>query len=413
MFPFFLCYIYLNLLDGVAKFRIMHFKDSLGLGLILFQIMCLSFSSAFVIHPPKALIFSSTVPKSKIISGFSPSAQRSIYPERPNNDKIFRNAIESSNDSNNHNNRSDNNNSFSEKKGKNKLQIMKRYIKLVRKSIVSSMATFALLFSSGPSFNNAKMNQMSNLPTANAISLKPFSRRSLDEKLASIPCYCITNQAGNLYLVSLPNGFDVGVIYTDYRDAEEALREMNQANEQAPDARITVLGMNTALKYIRMPPRTHGQQTLLYQLCPSLQQLKNTNTFHQLGWKGVLSSTTSWKNGFNRKMLKKTGIPVFYSPSIVIRKGFENIRPIFFSMEDLNYAWERTAVKNNAADDVETSPPDVRTFNLLKVFEWMLNEPQESAKFAFQADTGNQEYVQRILSLKNPYNERPMLTTSL
>ena len=384
------------------------YQKSLGVCLFLFQIACLSLSPAFVMQTPESFMINQRniqYPSTKRISlttitntnTKSSRAPPSIYSEKESESIDM--PMHESNDNQSNDSR-------------NKLQIMKRYIKLARKSLVSSMATLSLLFSSGPTFSNPRMNQLSKIPTANAISLKPFSRRTLEEKLAPIPCYCIINPSGNLYLTSLPNGFDVGVIYTDYRDAEEALREMNQANEQAPDANILIITMDKALQLVRQPPRRNGNQILLYQLCPSLQQLKNTNTFHQLGWKGLRSSTTSWKNGFNRKMLKKTGVPVYYSPSIVIRKGFENIRPIFFSMEDLNYAWERIAIKNNAGDDVETSPPDVRTFNLLKVFEWMLNEPQESAKFAFQADTGNQEYVTRILSLKNPYNKRPILNAT-
>lgn len=51
------------------------------------------------------------------------------------------------------------------------------------------------------------------------------------EKLASVPCFMVTNRAGNPYLVPLDSGYDVGVVFLDPQDAEEMMQNMIQVRE--------------------------------------------------------------------------------------------------------------------------------------------------------------------------------------
>jgi hypothetical protein len=48
------------------------------------------------------------------------------------------------------------------------------------------------------------------------------------EKLASVPCFVVTNRGGSPYLVALDTGYDVAVVFLDHQDAEEMAQEMMQ-----------------------------------------------------------------------------------------------------------------------------------------------------------------------------------------
>ena len=102
-----------------------------------------------------------------------------------------------------------------------------------------------------------------------------------------------------------------------------------------------------------------------------------------------------WRFGFNRQGVRNAGIPVFYCPDLRIAKGREMVQPIFFSLEDLYYAWDRsTAGKHGAA------PGDVKTLDFLRVIEWMLNEPDQTKLVGFHASTQAQDYVEAQLKVK-------------
>lgn len=106
-------------------------------------------------------------------------------------------------------------------------------------------------------------------PSAEAFSLKPFSRRTLKEKLASVPCFLVCNQQGSPYLVPLETGFDVGVVFLDPADAEEMMQSMVQ-NPQTADARILVMGLDKGLELVQSEPRRNGNHMLVFQFCPSV-----------------------------------------------------------------------------------------------------------------------------------------------
>ncbi|GAB5034779.1 chloroplast inner membrane import protein tic22 [Nannochloropsis oceanica] len=239
------------------------------------------------------------------------------------------------------------------------------------------------------------LQSMVHPPSAEAFSLKPFSRRSLKEKLASVPCFLVCNQQGSPYLVPLETGFDVGVVFLDPADAEEMLQSMVQ-NPQTADARILVMGLDKGLELVQSEPRRNGNHMLVFQFCPSVQQLKNANGFRKAGWKAILDQRPDkWRFGFNRQGVRNAGLPVFYCPDLRIAKGREMVKPIFFSMEDLYYAWDRsTAGKHGAA------PGDVKTLDLLRVVEWMLNEPEQTKLVGFHASTQAQDYVETQLRVK-------------
>src|SRR6056297_1959131 len=232
-------------------------------------------------------------------------------------------------------------------------------------------------------------------PSAEAFSLKPFSRRTLKEKLASVPCFLVCNQQGSPYLVPLETGFDVGVVFLDPADAEEMLQSMVQ-NPQTADARVLVMGLDKGLELVQSEPRRNGNHMLVFQFCPSVQQLKNANGFRKVGWKAVLDKRPDkWRFGFNRQGVRNAGLPVFYCPDLRIAKGREMVKPVFFSMEDLYYAWDRsTAGKHGAA------PGEVKTLDFLRVVEWMLNEPEQTRLVGFHASTQAQEYVEAQLRVK-------------
>jgi hypothetical protein len=167
-------------------------------------------------------------------------------------------------------------------------------------------------------------------------------------------------------------------------------------NPQTADARVLVMGLDKGLELVQGEPRRNGNHMLVFQFCPSVQQLKNANGFRKMGWKALLDKRADkWRFGFNRQGVRNAGIPVFYCPDLRIAKGREMVKPIFFSLEDLYYAWDRsTAGKHGQA------PGDVKTLDLLRVLEWMLNEPEQTRLVGFHASTQAQDYVEAELKNK-------------
>ena len=102
------------------------------------------------------------------------------------------------------------------------------------------------------------MRDMLRPASAEAFSLKPFSRRSLKEKLASVPCFLVCNQQGSPYLVPLETGFDVGVVFLDPADAEEMMQSMVQVR---PSPRWLLSPPPRACPGVdvQAPPLTHSR----------------------------------------------------------------------------------------------------------------------------------------------------------
>ena len=73
------------------------------------------------------------------------------------------------------------------------------------------------------------------MQAADASALKRFGDYALDDKIASIPCFMITNSGGSPYLKTTNEGNQQVIIFMDIRDAEAHLGEV-RARARAPEA---------------------------------------------------------------------------------------------------------------------------------------------------------------------------------
>jgi len=88
---------------------------------------------------------------------------------------------------------------------------------------------------------------------------------------------------------------------------------------------------------------------------------------------------------------KFNGIPVFIADGLTIRKGKDDVIPIFFTREDLEEAWLKMSLKN---PDIQYKPTII-IGNLLDIVKKMEIGKNEYAKFGFYPPKGSVEFVKK------------------
>jgi hypothetical protein len=73
------------------------------------------------------------------------------------------------------------------------------------------------------------------------------------------------------------------------------------------------------------------------------------------------------------------GVPVFIADGLTIRRGKEEIIPIFLTKEDLEESWS-SMCKYNPDQPLK---PTIRVSSLLELISKMENNPQEFESFGF------------------------------
>ncbi|KAA8499901.1 Protein TIC 22, chloroplastic [Porphyridium purpureum] len=173
------------------------------------------------------------------------------------------------------------------------------------------------------------------VPAANAVIR--YSKMSVKEKLSQIAVFAVTNAAGQPYLANSDGENQVGLIFFSIDDAYKMQMEMHK-NPSTADAKIFSMSLDKAFDMVRSEPQSSGirgpngkELSMVFRFYPDSEAMKAAND--------PLKKLRSLKKSFQ-------GVPVFSARGLSIRKGGEMIKPFFFTMEDLNAAWNKMRREN-------------------------------------------------------------------
>lgn len=232
---------------------------------------------------------------------------------------------------------------------------------------------FLFVFSSNPGFSN-----VFNLSSTFA---SKFSKKNLAQKLSQVPVFAVTNATGQPYLANNSNGEQVGLIFFSQEDALAMLKSM-QKTHQALEARIYIMGLDKAYRMVLSNASPSGirgklgeELKMIFRFYPDQKQVKNANAL---------------KNGLNPIESFK-GVPVFIAEGLTIRKGREEIIPIFLNKEDLEESWT-SMCKYNPDQPLK---PVIQVGSLLELISKMETEPKEFESFGFFPPSDSVNFVKR------------------
>jgi len=231
---------------------------------------------------------------------------------------------------------------------------------------------FTFFFLTSPSL--AKINL---IPDASGVS---FSKKSISQKLSQIPVFAVTNATGQPYLANNSNGEQIGLIFFSQEDALMMLKSM-QKTHQALEARIYIMGLDKAYRMVTSNASPSGIQgnlgqelKMVFRFYPDQKQIKHANTL---------------KN-FN-PMENFKGVPVFVADGLTIRRGKEEIVPIFLTKEDLENSWS-TMCKHNPDQPLK---PKILVSSLIELILKMEKNPEDYVSFGFFPPSESLKFVER------------------
>lgn len=220
-------------------------------------------------------------------------------------------------------------------------------------------------------------------PVMTAEAAAKFSRKSLSEKLSQVPVFAVTNASGQPYLAKMDgSGSQIGLIFFSHLDALNMLKDM-QKNPGASDARVYIMGLDKAYEMVKAKPTPSGirgssgeELTMVFRFYPDSRQVKAAE-------------------GLVRKLRLKQGVdgvPVFVAKGLTVRKGGENVIPLFLTKEDLDAAWSKLKDTNK---DLPGSA-QVVVGNLLFIIQQMENgEVPELQNVGFFPPRASVDYVSK------------------
>ena len=243
----------------------------------------------------------------------------------------------------------------------------------IEKLAFFSSLFFLFIFSSNPNFTKI-------FNFSGALASK-FSKKNLVQKLSQVPVFAVTNATGQPYLANNSNGEQVGLIFFSQEDALAMLKSM-QKTHQALEARIYIMGLDKAYRMVLSNASPSGirgnlgqELKMIFRFYPDQKQVKNANAL-----KKSLNPIESFK-----------GIPVFIADGLTIRKGREEIVPVFLNKEDLEKSWN-SMCKYNPDQPLK---PSIQVGNLLELISKMETEPKEFESFGFFPPSESVDFVKR------------------
>lgn len=231
----------------------------------------------------------------------------------------------------------------------------------------------------GETSNVAPLSMLNPVLTVDAAA--KFSRKNLSEKLSQVPVFAVTNASGQPYLAKMDgSGSQIGLIFFSHLDALNMLKDM-QKNPGASDARVYIMGLDKAYEMVKAKPTPSGirgssgeEMTMVFRFYPDSRQIKAAE-------------------GLLRKLRLKQGVdgvPVFVAKGLTLRKGGENVVPLFLTKEDLDAAWTKLKDSNK---DLPNSA-QVVVGNLLFIIQQMENgEVPELQNMGFFPPRASVDYV--------------------
>lgn len=228
-------------------------------------------------------------------------------------------------------------------------------------------------------------------PAGAALAAAKYSKKTLSEKLAQVPVFAVTNASGQPYLANMDgSGSQVGLIFFSHDDALKMLTDM-QKNPSASDARVYIMGLDKAYEMVKARPTPSGirsssgeELTMVFRFFPDSRQVKAAEVLSR----GARPKLRARGDGGG----VVDGVPVFVAKGLTVRKGKENVVPLFLNKEDLDAAWEKLRQANK---DLPQNA-HVVVGNLLYIIQQMeKGETPELQNMGFFAPRASVEYVAR------------------
>jgi len=245
------------------------------------------------------------------------------------------------------------------------------------KKKVENLAFWSSLFFTVFFLTNPSLIKINSFQEALSVS---FSKKSITQKLSQIPVFAVTNATGQPYLANNSNGEQIGLIFFSQEDALMMLKSM-QKTHQALEARIYIMGLDKAYRMVTSNASPSGIQgnlgqelKMIFRFYPDQKQIKHANTL---------------KN-FN-PIENFKGVPVFVADGLTIRKGKEEIVPIFLTKEDLEESWS-TMCRHNPDQPLK---PKILVSSLLELISKMEKNPEDYVSFGFFPPSESVKFVER------------------
>ncbi|AEE76804.1 Protein -like protein [Arabidopsis thaliana] len=182
---------------------------------------------------------------------------------------------------------------------------------------------------------------------------KGLSADAIEERLAGVPVYALSNSNEEFVLVSgTSSGKSLGLLFCKEEDAETLLKEM-----KSMDPRM----------------RKEGSKVVALALSKVFQLKVNGVAFR------LIPESTQVKNALKERKTAGIddddfhGVPVFQSKSLILRSENMSYRPVFFRKEDLEKSLIRASSQQNRLNPA-LKPGDIQ----VAVFEDIVKGMRES-----------------------------------
>ncbi|XP_073132452.1 protein TIC 22-like, chloroplastic isoform X1 [Henckelia pumila] len=174
-----------------------------------------------------------------------------------------------------------------------------------------------------------------------SIKNKSMSAEAIDERLAGVPVYALSNGSQEFVLVSGSSGKNLGLFCFSEGDAQALLQQMKKMDSSmSSNSQVVAVALSKIFQL-----KVEG---VALRLIPEASQIKNALTLVPFGrliftnkqlfcgilLKGIQFSLYERKSaGLQDESFP--GIPVFQSKSLILRSQNKRYRPVFFRKEDL------------------------------------------------------------------------------
>ncbi|KAJ7979155.1 Protein TIC 22-like, chloroplastic [Quillaja saponaria] len=153
-----------------------------------------------------------------------------------------------------------------------------------------------------------------------------MSTEAIEERLAGVPVYALSNGAEEFVLVSgASTGKSLGLFCFKKEDAESLLQQIGSLDPgMRTGSKVVAVALNKVFQL-----KVNG---VAFRLIPEYSQVKNALQERE---KAGISD-----DGF-------PGVPVFQSRSLILKSENKSYRPLFFRKEDLENSLKRASHKQN------------------------------------------------------------------
>ncbi|OWM84236.1 protein TIC 22-like, chloroplastic [Punica granatum] len=154
----------------------------------------------------------------------------------------------------------------------------------------------------------------------------PMSVEDIEERLAGVPVYALSNSAEEFVLVSgVSTKKSLGLFCFREEDAEALLDQMKSMDPgMRSGSRVVSVALNKIFQL-----KVDG---VAFRLIPEFSQIKNAIKVRQM-------------DGFSDEAFP--GVPIFQSRSLILKSRNKSYRPVFFRKEDLENSLQRASRQQN------------------------------------------------------------------